>query len=112
MTEVDDAGSGKRVWQRAARAADVPAGGTLLVHVGAKPIALYNLVGSIYATGNRCTHGDGSLCAGRIEGRKIECPLHLGLFDIRTGRAVGVPCVEDVRCHAVRIEDGFVYVAI
>jgi nitrite reductase/ring-hydroxylating ferredoxin subunit len=32
----------------------------------------------------------------------IECPLHQGLFDVRTGEAMGPPCVEPVRTFAVR----------
>ena len=39
----------------------------------------------------------------------IECPLHEGSFDIRTGRAVAAPCTEDLRCHPVKVEQGVIY---
>ena len=48
------------------------------------------------------------LADGFIEGEEIECPLHQGKFHIATGKAVGVPCIEDIRVYAVKVEDGAV----
>ena len=55
-------------------------------------MCLYNLGGTIYATHDTCTHGQASLADGFIDGDEIECPLHQGLFQIATGKAVGAPC--------------------
>jgi naphthalene 1,2-dioxygenase system ferredoxin subunit len=39
----------------------------------------------------------------------IECPLHEGTFDIRSGRAVGAPCTDPLRCHPVKVEQGVIF---
>lgn len=50
--------------------------------------AIYKVDGAIYVTDNLCTHGNARLCDGFLEGHEIECPLHQGRFDIRTGTAL------------------------
>ena len=95
-------------WVKVASASDVPEDGTLLANLGAEPVCLYNLGGKIFATHDTCTHGHASLADGFIEGEEIECPLHQGKFHIATGKAVGIPCTEDIRTYAVKIENGAV----
>ncbi len=95
-------------WVKVADYSDVPEDGTLLVDLGAEPVCLYNLGGKIFATHDTCTHGQASLADGFIEGEEIECPLHQGRFRIATGKAVGVPCTEDIRVYAVKIDNGAV----
>ena len=93
-------------WIKVAAVADVPEDGTLLVNLGDEPVCLYNVGGRIFATHDTCTHGQASLADGFIEGEEIECPLHQGKFQIPSGKAVGVPCTEDIRTYAVKIDDG------
>jgi len=94
-------------WREVAAADDVPEGGTLLVDLGKEPVCLYRLGGEVYATHDTCSHGQASLADGFIvDDALIECPLHQGTFDIRTGKAVGAPCRIDVRTYPVRIENG------
>jgi naphthalene 1,2-dioxygenase ferredoxin component len=95
-------------WIKVASASDVPEDGTLLVNLGAEPVCLYNVGGEIFATHDTCTHGQASLADGFIDGEVIECPLHQGKFHIATGKAVAVPCTEDIRTYAVKIEGGAV----
>jgi nitrite reductase/ring-hydroxylating ferredoxin subunit len=95
-------------WVKVADAADVSEDGTLLVGLGAEPVCLYNIGGTIYATHDTCTHGQASLADGFIESEEIECPLHQGRFHIPTGKAVAAPCTEAVRVYPVKIQDGAV----
>lgn len=97
-------------WQDVASAADVPEDGTLLVDYGSDPVCLYNLSGNIYATHDICTHGQASLADGFVVDGKIECPLHQGTFDIKTGKAVDAPCRVDVKTYEVKVENGRVLV--
>jgi len=90
---------------------EVPEGGTLLVRLGAEPVCLYNLGGAIFATHDRCTHAKASLADGFITEDRIECPIHMGLFDIRTGRAVSAPCTIDLKVYPVRMVGGRVHLA-
>ena len=98
-------------WIEAAAAADVPDGDVIGCAPAGRNIALYSVEGAIYATDNVCTHAHALLCEGFLEGHEIECPLHQGKFDVRTGKALTPPVTEDIRTYPVRIEDGKVYVA-
>ena len=70
-----------------AKTGDLDEGEAVQVIVGRKEIAIYNLDGAFYATDDICTHAYASLADGYIEGELIECPLHGGCFDIKTGKA-------------------------
>lgn len=93
------------VWQRAASLSAVRDGAVVGVDVGGTPVALYNIGDTIYATHGVCTHAMALLSDGWVEDGKIECPLHQGLFDIRTGKALCAPVTEDLRTYAVKVED-------
>jgi naphthalene 1,2-dioxygenase system ferredoxin subunit len=88
-------------WVPVALARDVPEGGTLQVPCGAELVCLYRLEGKVYATQDVCTHGAASLAEGYVDGDRIECPFHQGLFHIPTGKAVGAPCTVDLRVYEV-----------
>jgi nitrite reductase/ring-hydroxylating ferredoxin subunit len=57
----------------------------------------------ILATDNICTHAFALLSDGWLDGDCIECPLHAGRFDVRTGKALGPPVDEDIKVYPVRI---------
>jgi naphthalene 1,2-dioxygenase ferredoxin component len=72
--------------------------------VAGKAIALYNVGGVFFATDALCTHGYAHLAEGYVEGGVIECPMPGGRFEIRTGRAAGPPCTEDLVTYEVKLE--------
>ena len=73
-------------WTVVATLDDFAASDAIAVHAAGREVAIYLVDGTVYATANRCTHGDASLCDGFLEGHEIECPLHQGKFDVRNGR--------------------------
>ena len=77
---------------------------------GLPPIALYNVGGEFFATGNICTHAVAMLTDGYLDGDQIECPMHGGMFSVRTGEATHFPCVEALQTFAVEVRDGEVFV--
>lgn len=96
-----------------AAASDIPDGDVVGRVVDGREIALYRLGDEVLATDARCTHGDASLCGGFVEpDGSIECPLHQGRFDIRTGRALCAPLTHDLAVHSVQVVDGRVRVQI
>jgi naphthalene 1,2-dioxygenase system ferredoxin subunit len=97
-------------WKDISAFDDVPEEDVLGVQADGKDLALYNVEGQIYATGNICTHGHARLCDGFLEGFEIECPLHQGRFDIRDGRPLCEPVVESVQIYPVKIENGRVFI--
>jgi naphthalene 1,2-dioxygenase system ferredoxin subunit len=99
-------------WIDATAVKDVPEDDVIGVVVGDRDVALYNAGGEIFATDNVCTHGQARLCEGFLEGHEIECPLHQGRFDIRTGAPTCAPVTEAIRSYPVRIEGGRVFLAL
>ena len=99
-------------WIDATAVNDVPEDDVIGILVGDRDIALYNAGGEIFATDNVCTHGQARLCEGFLEGHEIECPLHQGKFDIRTGAPTCAPVTEAIRSYPIRIEGGRVFLAL
>lgn len=84
--------------------ADFAATDAVAVIVGGREIAIYLVDGAVYATDNRCTHGDARLCDGYLEGHEIECPHHQGRFDIRTGAATCAPATLALQTYPVQLD--------
>jgi len=99
-------------WMDATALDDVPADDVIGILVAGRDIALYNAGGEIFATDNICTHGHARLCEGFLEGHEIECPLHQGRFDVRTGQPSCAPVTEAIRSYPVRVEGGRVFLAL
>jgi naphthalene 1,2-dioxygenase ferredoxin component len=100
-------------WVDVAGEAEIPDGDVVGRVVDDREIALYRLGDEIFATDATCTHGNASLCGGFVEpDGSIECPLHQGRFDIRSGAALCEPLERDLAVHAVRVAAGRVWIAI
>jgi anthranilate 1,2-dioxygenase large subunit len=91
-------------WQRVASISEIDADGVLGVDVDGSSVALYRLGNEVFATAGICTHALAMLSDGFVEDGKIECPLHQGQFDIRSGKALCAPVTEDLRTYAVKLE--------
>jgi nitrite reductase/ring-hydroxylating ferredoxin subunit len=99
---------------RVASVSDVSEGEIRQVQVGDRQIALYHMPGGEFrATDDLCSHGQAFLSEGWLtdEGH-VECPLHGGCFDTKTGEATVAPCEIAIRAYAVRIEGEDVFLEI
>ena len=94
-----------------ARVDELKPGEMMYVEVGEEPVCLINLDGGYYALNDVCTHQDASLSDGEIAGDEIECPLHGGAFEIRTGAPAAFPVVTPVETYRVRVVGDEVQVA-
>jgi naphthalene 1,2-dioxygenase system ferredoxin subunit len=90
-------------WTAVAALADFAATDALAVVVAGREIAIYLVDGAVFATANRCTHGDARLCDGFVEGHEIECPHHQGRFDVRTGAATCAPAEVALATYPARL---------
>ncbi|MEO1017938.1 MAG: non-heme iron oxygenase ferredoxin subunit [Pseudomonadota bacterium] len=81
-------------------------------HVSGTPVAVYLVDGQVFATHDICSHGHARLSEGFVEDGLIECPLHQGLFDIRTGAPAGAPCTEPITVFEARLEDRRILVSL
>jgi nitrite reductase/ring-hydroxylating ferredoxin subunit len=80
------------------------------VQFGTKDLAIYDAKDGIFVSLSRCTHGAANLCDGYFDGTYIECPLHQGLFDVRTGEAKAVPARVKLKMIKSRIRNGVVQI--
>ena len=90
-------------WEAVAKVDDLAPGEMMYVEVGEDPVVLINLNGDFFALSDICTHQEASLSDGEIIGDEIECPLHGGAFEIRTGQPASFPVVVPVETYAVRV---------
>ncbi|MDB5370544.1 MAG: putative Rieske (2Fe-2S) ferredoxin [Roseomonas sp.] len=100
-------------WTPILAEAEIARGTAKGIEVAGRNIAVYQLEDStLCATDNVCTHAFVPPSEGWFEDCLIECPLHGGQFDVRTGQAQGAPVDEDLRTHAVRVTDGMIEVML
>ncbi len=68
--------------------------------------------GQFYASAGLCTHADAHLAEGIVDEFEIECPLHFGTFDYRTGEATVAPACVNLKTYPVTIQEGAVYIDV
>lgn len=90
-------------WIKVANRGAIKVGEVLAIEVGSQRIALYNLNGEFFATSNVCTHAFALMSEGYLEGDVIECPLHGGRFEVKTGKGLGPPISCDLAIYPVRL---------
>lgn len=74
-------------------------------------IAVFRIGDDLFALRDLCSHGAARLSDGYVEDGCVECPLHQGLFDIRTGAHRCAPLTAPVSTFPVRVVDGRVQIA-
>ncbi len=67
-------------------------------------IAVYNVDGAFFATSNSCTHADGPLSEGELNGFEVICPWHGSCFDVRDGSVHCGPADEALKVYKVIME--------
>lgn len=96
---------------RVALVSDVPVGSARIVEIeGRRPIALFNVDGTLYATDNDCLHSGGPLGNGTLEGCIVTCPWHEWQFDVTSGACQGVTMTGSLRTYPVTVEGDAVLV--
>jgi len=82
------------------RIGDVPPGSVLLVG----DAAVFNVDGGFCATQARCTHRQGPLTEGSLDGSTVTCPLHGAQFNVWTGAVLRGPARDPLKTYAVTVE--------
>ncbi|MGO9949796.1 MAG: Rieske (2Fe-2S) protein [Steroidobacteraceae bacterium] len=86
-------------------------GGSLVVNVAGKSVALFNVEGQIYAIDDSCMHQGASLGAGKIDGKIVTCRAHGLKYDVTTGFVGGSPGY-GVASHPVQVVNGRIAIAV
>jgi len=102
--------SGK--FYRIARESEIPDGEVRVFEVQGTSLAVCRVNGELHALEDLCTHDDGPLGEGDLDGYEIECPRHGARFDVRTGAVCRMPAAAPVRVFPVKVENGDVFVEL
>jgi 3-phenylpropionate/trans-cinnamate dioxygenase ferredoxin subunit len=93
-------------------AADVPSGDVRVVVHDGRRYAICNVEGTYHVVDDTCTHDDGPLGEGRLDGCAVVCPRHGARFDVRDGRVLSMPAVYPIRAYKTRVQEGQVQVEL
>jgi 3-phenylpropionate/trans-cinnamate dioxygenase ferredoxin subunit len=92
--------------------ADLPDGKRIFIEIDGIPIVVFRTGGELFAIADACSHDNGPLGDGDLDGFEIICPRHGARFDIRTGKALALPAVVDIPAYPVRVVDQQIEVGI
>ncbi|GAB4040816.1 FAD-dependent oxidoreductase [Spirosoma jeollabukense] len=82
------------------------------VRVGDTDVLLARADGQYYALYPKCSHYQGPLAKGLLNGHRLVCPWHNACFDIRDGHRLEAPALNGLPTHEVRIEGDQVFVRL
>ena len=82
------------------RLSEAPPGSVLLVGEA----AVFNVGGTICATQAKCTHRQGPLSKGKLDGSTVTCPLHGSQFNVCTGEVLRGPATDPLKTYRVDVD--------
>ena len=82
------------------RISEVPPGSARLVG----DAAVFNIDGNFCATQARCTHRQGPLSEGKLEGSTLTCPWHGAQFNACTGAVLRGPAQIALKTYRVVVD--------
>src|SRR5262245_31215686 len=77
------------------RISEVPPGSALLVG----DVAVFNVEGNFCATQEKCTHRQGPLSKGKLDGSTVTCPYHGAQFNVCTGAVLRGPARDSIKAY-------------
>tara|TARA_B100001250_G_C19584666_1_gene693660 strand:+ start:278 stop:589 length:312 start_codon:yes stop_codon:yes gene_type:complete len=71
---------------------------------------IYYLKDGFFATDGICTHEEVHLEDGLVINDEIECPMHQGLFNIKTGKVIQDPPCKDLKTYKIKVENDKIFI--
>jgi 3-phenylpropionate/trans-cinnamate dioxygenase ferredoxin subunit len=97
---------------RVCNTSEIPDPGKRVFQVGESFVLVCRVGEGFYAIDDRCTHDDGPLGDGDLDGFAIVCPRHGARFDIRDGRVLAMPATRSTPAYEVKVEGDAVYIKV
>lgn len=95
---------------KVAKTSNLAPGEKMLVEYEDEDVGLFNIGGEFYAISDVCTHDDGPLVEGTLDGDCITCPRHGARFNVKTGEQT-MPAISPVPLYEVKIEGEDILIA-
>jgi nitrite reductase/ring-hydroxylating ferredoxin subunit len=98
---------------KVAKTSDLPAGQAVVIEVGGRTIALFNVKGEFFALDNTCMHRGGPLGEGFVDqiNLTVQCPWHGWIYSLATG-ASPIDSMAKVERFEVKVEGEEVMIAL
>jgi len=91
---------------------DIPKLGARVVRHGSLDIAVFRTADDeVFALEDRCPHKGGPLSQGIVHNKRVTCPLHNFVIDLKSGGAVA-PDEGCTRAHPAKVENNIVWLYI
>jgi nitrite reductase (NADH) small subunit/3-phenylpropionate/trans-cinnamate dioxygenase ferredoxin subunit len=68
-----------------ARVGEIPEGGSIVVEINQKDVAVFHSGGRYYAIDDRCPHAGASLSCGQVQDGVVTCAWHYWRFRLADG---------------------------
>ncbi len=81
-------------------------GERLFLEIDKQPIVIFKIAGEYFAIADVCSHDDGPVGEGDLDGEEIICPRHGARFELRTGKVRSLPAIVDIPAYPVRVREG------
>jgi len=95
---------------KVAQISDLAPGEKILVEYDEEDVGLFNIDGEIFAISDVCTHDNGPLVEGELDGDCIICPRHGARFNVKTGQQT-MPAISPVPLYEVKVEGDDILIA-
>ena len=89
---------------KTAKLNEIKEGEIKLVVVKGVEVCLTKINGEISAFKNICPHQDMPLADGILEGEELTCLYHGAKFNVKTGKVLSMPAVDDLQMLKVKVE--------
>ena len=87
-----------------AKTSEIPVGQFKAVQVAGKNLLVCHTENGFHVIDDTCTHDDGPLGDGWLEGEAIECPRHGARFDVTSGKVLCLPAAVPINAYRVKVE--------
>ena len=95
-----------------AKISEIANGERLYVEIGDLELIVFSIANEIFAIGDVCSHDDGPLGEGDLDGKEVVCPRHGARFDVRSGMATALPAVVDIPAYPVQVDGDQIKVGV
>lgn len=95
-----------------AKTSEIAVGQLKAVEIQGRRLLVCHTAEGFFAIDDTCTHDDGPLTDGWLDGTAIECPRHGARFDVKTGKVLCLPAAVGIRSYPVRVEGNEVKVSV
>jgi len=99
-------------WIQIGALTDIPVLGSRVVKTAAGNIAVFRTADDeVFALDDRCPHKGGPLSQGIVHNKRVTCPLHNFVIDLKSGVAVA-PDEGCTRAHPAKVENNVVWLHV